>query len=366
MPVIAHSALQQMVAGIYTAKGLAAAEATVVSRHQVEANLVGHDSHGVLLTAQYVRQIDAGEIDVTAELEIETESPGTAVFNGNWGFGYVMTEKAMEVLAGKARQAGLASGVIRYQGHMGRLGGYAEAAARDGLIALMTADSGRGPKAVAPFGGRTSRLGTNPICVAVPAGAHPPVVLDMATSSVAVGKLALARARGEQVAEGLILDSAGNPTTSPADYFAGGTILPLGGQQGYKGFGLSFIVEVLSGLLTGLGYGVAADGRHNDGSFIALFDVRQFRALKDFRQDVDEFIDYIHASPLAPGAAEVLYPGELEARIRRHRLEAGIGVEEATWAGLTGLADGLHVPVPSATSATDHADTIGADRHGDK
>jgi LDH2 family malate/lactate/ureidoglycolate dehydrogenase len=125
-------------------------------------------------------------------------------------------------------------------------------------------------------------------------------------------------------------------------------------------------VEVLSGLLTGLGYGVAADGRHNDGSFIALFDVRQFRALADFRRDVDEFIDYIHASPLAPGAAEVLYPGELEARTRRDRLEAGIGVEEATWAGLTGLAEELHVPVPSATSAGDHADTIGADRHGDE
>jgi LDH2 family malate/lactate/ureidoglycolate dehydrogenase len=366
MPVIGHAALQQLVAGIYAAKGLAATDAQVVARHQVEANLVGHDSHGVLLTGQYVRQIDAGEINIAAELEIEAESPGTAVFGGNWGFGYVITEQAMAVLTDKARAAGLASGVIRYQGHMGRLGGYAEAAARDGLIALMTADSGRGPKAVAPFGGRTSRLGTNPICIAVPAGAHPPVVLDMATSSVAVGKLALARARGEHVAEGLILDTDGNPTTSPADYFAGGTILPLGGPQGYKGFGLSFIVEILSGLLTGLGYGVAADGRHNDGSFIALFDVQQFRAVADFRRDVDEFIDYIHASPLAPSVTEVLYPGELEARTRARRREAGIEVEDATWAGLTGLADGLGVPVPSATPATEHADTIGAGQHGDK
>jgi LDH2 family malate/lactate/ureidoglycolate dehydrogenase len=231
---------------------------------------------------------------------------------------------------------------------MGRLGGYAEAAARDGLIALMTADSGRGPKAVAPFGGRTSRLGTNPICVAVPAGAYSPVVLDMATSSVAVGKLALARARGNQVAEGLILDRQGNPTTSPDDYFAGGTILPLGGSQGYKGFGLSFIVEILSGLLTGLGYGVAADGRHNDGSFIALFDVQQYRPLADFRRDVDELIDYIHASPLAPGATEVLYPGELEARTRADRREAGIAVEDATWAALTGLAGELGVPAAPA------------------
>lgn len=366
MPVIGHSALQEMVAGIYAAKGVPATDAKVVSRHQVAANLVGHDSHGVLLTAQYVRQIEAGEINVAAELAIEAESPGTVVFGGNWGFGYVMTEKAMAVLAAKAREVGMASGVIRYQGHMGRLGGYAEAAARDGLIALMTADSGRGPKAVAPFGGRTSRLGTNPICVAIPAGVHPPVVLDMATSSVAVGKLALARARGEQVGEGLILDQDGNPTTSPADYFAGGTILPLGGPQGYKGFGLSFIVEILSGLLTGLGYGVAADGRHNDGSFIALFDVARFRALADFRRDVDELIDYIHASPLAPGSAEVLYPGEVEARTFAGRREAGIPVEDATWAGLTGLAEGLGVPIPSARKETAQADTIGAGRHDGK
>jgi uncharacterized oxidoreductase len=279
---------------------------------------------------------------------VERESETTAVLNGNWGFGFVMTERAMQLAIRKAKAWGTSAVAIRYQGHIGRLGAYAATAAAEGLIAIMTSDSGRGPKSVAPFGGRSRRLGTNPICIAVPSNLPGPVILDMATSSVAVGKLLLASSRHEPVDDGLLVDADGNPSNDPNSYFSGGAILPLGGRQGHKGFGLSFMVEVLCGILTGLGYGVAADGRHNDGCFIGLFDPARFRPMPDFLAEVDDFVDYIKSSPTAAGHAEVLYPGELEYRTHRERTAHGFDVEDETWSTLARTMRSLGVDVPNA------------------
>lgn len=347
MPKVNAADLRLALESIYAAKGASAAEAATVARHQVGANLVGHDSHGVIMTPRYVQQIDKGEIVLGAELTIEQETPTTAVLSGNWGFGFVMTEQAMQIAIDKARLHGTSGVVIRHQGHMGRLGAYAETAAKNGMIAIVTADSGRGPKSVAPFGGSSRRLGTNPICFAVPSDLDAPVILDMATSSVAVGKLAVARSRGEQIPEGWVVDKNGEPSTDPAAYYAGGAILPLGGDQGHKGFGLSFIVEVLCGLLTGLGYGVAADGRHNDGNFIGLFDASRFRSLPDFKQDVGEFVEYIKSSPPSAGTQEIFYPGEIEHRIAEARGRTGIEVEPDTWRELCELMAGLGLSAPA-------------------
>jgi LDH2 family malate/lactate/ureidoglycolate dehydrogenase len=348
MPRFDPADLRTAIQAIYEAKGASSAEATTVAKHQIEANLVGHDSHGVITTPQYVTQIDRGEIVLGARLEVEAQSPTTAVLSGGWGFGFVMTEQAMQIAIDKAREWGTAGVTIRHQGHMGRLGAYAETAARQGMIAMITADSGRGPKSVAPFGGRSRRLGTNPICFAIPSDLPAPIVLDMATSSVAVGKLALARGRRQQVPEGWIVDHHGDPSTDPGAFFDGGAILPLGGNQGHKGFGLSFIVEILCGVLTGLGYGVAPDGRHNDGNFIGLFDVGRFRELGEFKREVEGFVDYIRASPLATGFGEVLYPGEIEYRTSVERRRRGIEIEDDTWAALTRLMNTLGVEPPSA------------------
>lgn len=338
--------LRAAMKALYVAKGVSHKDAATIAKHQVAANLVGHDSHGVIMAPRYVAQIDAGELIVDAKLEIEQETETTAVLNGNWGFGFVMTEQAMDLAIAKARRTGTSGVTIRYQGHVGRLGAYAEQAAKEGMIALITADSGRGPKAVAPFGGRTRRLGTNPICFAVPSDLDGTVVLDMATSAVAVGKLSVARSRHEQIPLGWIVNADGHPSTDPEEYYQGGAILPLGGDQAHKGFGLSFIVEVLCGLLTGLGYGVAKDGRHNDGNFIGLFDVSRFRQYDAFLRDVHEFVDYIKASPPAAGFTEVLYPGELEYRTFQRRSAEGIDIEDSTWAKLSELLNGLDVAVP--------------------
>ncbi|HIN06321.1 MAG TPA: Ldh family oxidoreductase, partial [Dehalococcoidia bacterium] len=165
MPVFTPEYLRKVAYNIYVAKGTPEHEAEIVATHQVKANLVGHDSHGVIHIPEYVERINKGHIMPGAEFVVEREAPCTAVINGNWGFGFVVTEKAMAMAIEKAKTHGVAAITVHYQSHIGRLGDYATMALNEGMIGMITADSGAGPKAVAPFGGRARRLGTNPICI---------------------------------------------------------------------------------------------------------------------------------------------------------------------------------------------------------
>ena len=174
--------------------------------------------------------------------------------------------------------------------------------------------------------------------IAVPSDLDGPFCLDMATSAVAAGKVALAAARGEQIPTGWIVDQDGRESTDPTRLRRGGALLPLGGTEGYKGSGLAAIVEVLCGLLTGLGFGVEPTGRHNDGCFMAVFNVAAFRPLAEFKQEVAEFARYLKATPPAAGSRGVFYPGEVEHLCERERRQSGIDVEAATWDKLRALA----------------------------
>ncbi len=343
MPVFTPEYLHKVAYNTYIAKGVPEDEAEIVATHQVKANLVGHDSHGVIHIREYCERIDKGHIVPGAPFVVERETPTTAVINGNWGFGFVVTEKAMRMAIDKAKTQGIAAITVHFQSHIGRLGDYPTMAAREGMIGLITADSGAGPKAVVPFGGTARRLGTNPICIGVPSDMEGQVLLDMATSAVAAGKISLARNRGEQVPTGWIIDKDGNPTNDPNDYRAGGAILPVGADQGHKGYGLSFMVEMFSGLLTGLGFGIDPQARHNDGVFISVYQVENFRPLADFKREMKEFAEFVKTSPPAAGFSEVLYPGEIEYNTERKRREEGIDVEEETWNQITELMRDLKV-----------------------
>ena len=343
MPVFTPEYLHKVCYNVYRAKGVPEDEAEIVATHQVKANLVGHDSHGVIHLSEYCERIDRGHIVPGAPFVVERETPTTAVINGNWGFGFVVTEKAMRMAIAKAKTQGIAALTVHFQSHIGRLGDYPTMAAREGMIGLITADSGAGPKAVVPFGGKARRLGTNPICIGVPSDMEGQVLLDMATSAVAAGKISLARNRGEQVPTGWIIDKDGNPTNDPNDYRAGGAILPVGADQGHKGYGLSFMVEMFSGLLTGLGFGIDPQARHNDGVFISVYQVENFRPLADFKREMKEFAEFVKTSPPAEGFSEVLYPGEIEYNTELKRRKEGIDVEEETWNQITGLMTELKV-----------------------
>ena len=172
----------------------------------------------------------------------------------------------------------------------------------------------------------------------MPSDLDGPLFIDIATSAVAAGKVAVAVARGASVPEGWIIDKDGHNTTDPTALSKGGAILPLGGPEGHKGYGLAVMVEIFSGILTGLGFGVEPTGRHNDGCFMAAFNVEAFRPLQQFKREVAELAGYLKSTPTADGFQEVYYPGELEHLTTQRRLEEGIEVEDATWEKLGGLA----------------------------
>lgn len=337
MPSIAPEILHDTGKAIFQAAGASEEEAQIVMEHLVGANLAGHDSHGVILIPSYINRIKRGHIVPGAPLEIERESATTAHLNGNWGFGYVVTTRAMEMVIAKAQAHNVAAITIHFQGHVGRLADYPLMAAKAGMIGMITCDSGRAPKSVVPFGGRVARLGTNPISVAFPSDLEGPIFLDMATSAVAAGKLGVKRNRGEPAPPGWIVDKDGNDTTNVNDFYNGGAILPMGGDQAHKGYVLSFMVETLSGILTSLGFGIDPQGRHNDGTFLAVFNVSAFRPLDEFKRDIEAFVRYIKDTPPAAGFTEVLYPGELEHRTAQERRRDGIFVEDETWNQLMAL-----------------------------
>jgi uncharacterized oxidoreductase len=339
MPIVQADRLTRIGAALLRAAGASDEEARAVAVGCVNANLAGHDSHGVIAIPTYIDRIKAGHIVPGAKWTIVQESPTTTVIDGHWGFGFHVNAKAMALTIEKAKTANVAACTVFRQSHVGRLAAYPVMAMREGMIGLATADSGRSPKAVAPFGGREARLGTNPISIAVPSDLEAPFYLDMATSAVAAGKIQLAAARGEAIPTGWIVDSDGRQTTDPKQFRKGGALLPLGGTEGYKGSGLAAMVEVLCGLLTGLGFGVEPTGRHNDGCFMAVFNVAAFRPLKDFKKEVAEFARYLKATPPSKGSTGVFYPGEVEYIREQQRRISGIDVEDATWDRLRALAD---------------------------
>ena len=339
MPRVSADELHRIGKALLIAAGAPAAEAEIVMRHSVDANLAGHDSHGIIQIPTYIDRMGAGHIVPGAPYTVVQESPTTAVIDGHWGFGYVVSERAMQMTIDKARRSNVAATTVFRQGHIGRLGSYTLMAAQADMIGLITADSGRSAKQVAPFGGREARLGTNPLSIAIPSDLEGPLFVDMATSAVAAGKIALAVSRGEQIPPGWIIDNQGQVSTDPGALRQGGALLPLGGSEGYKGSGLAVIVEILCGILTGLGFGIDPAGRHNDGCFMACFNVAAFRPLAEFKAEVAALAHYLKDTPAAAGSSGVLYPGEIEHLREQERRRDGVFVEDTTWNKLRELAE---------------------------
>jgi uncharacterized oxidoreductase len=338
MPTVPADRLEKIAATLLQGAGASEEEATITARHSIGANLAGHDSHGIIQIPIYIDRVNKEHIVPGAPFDIIREKPTTTVIDGNWGFGYVVSEKAMQITIDKAKKNGVAATTVFRQSHVGRVADYPLMAAKEGLIGMMTADSGRSPKSVVPFGGREPRLGTNPISIAMPSNLDGPFHIDMATSAAAAGKLKVAQSRGTSIPEGWVLDKDGNPSTDPFALTKGGSVLPLGGPEGHKGYGLSAMIEVFSGILTGLGFGVEPSGRHNDGVFMAAFQVDAFKDLEEFKQEVTEFAAYLKDTPRAAGFDEIFYPGELEYLRTQKGLAEGITVEDATWEKLVALA----------------------------
>jgi uncharacterized oxidoreductase len=275
------------------------------------------------------------------------ETPSSALINGNRGFGQIMAHRAMELAIAKASDTAIGAVGLFNCSHTGRLAGYASMALERGMIGVVMVNGGGSGQHVCPFGGIDNRLSTNPICFAVPGGERGDVVLDIATSVVPEGRIRQLRNSGEAASEGWIIDSEGNSTTDPADFYGPpkGAILPLGGAAGHKGFGLSLIVDLLAGGLSTAGCcrADAPDEPAGDGVLTMVIDVSSFTPLEDYEKSVNELVDYVKSSKPAPGFREVLVPGEPESRAREKRLKEGISIDDETWSQIRKTAVQLGV-----------------------
>lgn len=307
--------------------------AAIVARSLATSNLLGHDSHGVRRLEAYTGFVESGQVVPDARAVVETDAGATGTVDGRLGFGQPAAQLAVDLVARSAGRHGTATVVVRRCNHVGRLGEYVTALAERGLVGMAVCNA---DPTVAPYGGRERRLGTNPLAWAAPAGVGaPPLVLDWATSASAEGKLAVAVARGESVAPGVLVDGGGEQTTDPAAFYSGGALLPFGGHKGYA---LGLMIDVVGGLLSGAGAASLAGYDGTNGTVLTALDVGRFRPLAEFRAQVEELRAELHATAPAAGSAGVLLPGEPEERTRRDRLENGVPIPRATWDTLTALA----------------------------
>jgi uncharacterized oxidoreductase len=312
--------------------------AQVVGESLVEANLVGHDSHGVLRLPQYIDSVREGRVHPAARANVVSRHQATARIDGALGWGQPAARLAAATAIGLAQDFGVGMVTIDHCNHIGRLGEYVDSIARAGLIGLTMCNVG---PVVAPYGGRQPRMGTNPMAWGIPRPAgQDPVVVDFATSVVAEGKIRLARAKGEQVAPGLIMDRDGQPSTEPADFYDGGALLPFGG---HKGYGLSVMIELVAGGLSGMAPSITRKYLGGNGSLLLAMNIADFVPPDEFIAQAGEFCEKIKATPAADGFSEVLVPGEPEMRARAERLVTGIALPEHTWQSLQKLAGELQV-----------------------
>jgi uncharacterized oxidoreductase len=352
VPTIRSDRLLEFSERLFAAAGVPPEEAAIVSRSLVDSNLCGHDSHGVIRIPQYIGFVREGKLFVGAELTVLRETPAVLAVDANWGLGQVQTYKLLERLVQKARAVGIAGGTLRRCGHIGRLGEFAEWAAERGMALFATVNSHGSGRRVAPPGATEGRLSTNPICFGAPTPTHP-LVLDFSTAVCAEGKLRVAYQKGESVPLGWIQNAAGAPTTSPADFYCEppGSILPFGGAQSYKGFGLSLMLDVLAGGLSGGDCSRPDRPMPGVGNCVvlALWDVETFGGREHFLEASGALAEYVRSAPRAAGVTEITLPGDPERRTRERRSADGIPIAEGTWSHLTRLADELRVAVPHVT-----------------
>jgi len=349
VPILHAPTLLDFATRLFVAAGVPEDDAATVGRNLVGANLRGHDSHGVLRLPQYVDFLRKGDYKVGVDLAIETESPAVVVVDGGWGLGQVQAHKLLDLVIPRAKALGLAAGTGRHFGHVGRLGEYAERAAADGLILIATVNNGGAGQRVAPPGGLEARLGTNPLCAAVPTDSDP-VVLDFGTSVAAEGKVRVHYFNGKKpVPDGWLLDGKGHPTTDPSVLYEPplGSILPMGGAQAYKGFGLALVLDMLSGGLTGgrSSHPGASAAKGNNVVFLAL-DPDRFAGLDALVRESSGLAKYVRATPRAEGVTAILLPGDPERLMLEYRSIEGIPLEDGHWAKLIEVAGILGVPVP--------------------
>lgn len=340
-------ALLAFTASVLQKSGLRPEDGQVTAENLIFANLRGVDSHGVIRLKVYAERLRAGGFKAQAIPTIAAEGDSFALIDGGHGVGQVATMKAMQVALGKAAKTGVAVASVKNGNHFGAAAFYALKAVEKGMIGFAATNAGA---TMAPTGGREGRLGNNPVAVAIPAGRHPSIVLDLATGAVAWGKIFLAQQEGKKIPSTWALSKDGLPTEDPNVAADRGMIQPFGG---YKGYGLSFVLDILTGVLAGGGFSTHVktlyqnlDQPSDVAHTCAALRIEGFMALGEFQRRVDELIDLMHACPKAPDVARIYVPGEIEHETEQRRRQEGIPLNSTLRDELVTLGRGLGLSVP--------------------
>lgn len=345
MPRYKAEDLRRLTTAIFRKQGTQEEEAEILSNHLVNANLAGVDSHGVMRIPEYIELIRFGTIGGApfyrivpdGKFEIVKDNGSTVLVNGNWCFGQVTAWKCMLLAIERAKRDGISAVAAFNTAHTGRLGEYTALAAEQDMVAFMFCNIGR---LVAAFGGTERVLGTNPLSVGIPTTRRPPFVLDLSTAVQSEGKIRNHRIDGTGIPLGWILDADGNPSTNPEDLYKGGSILPLGGDFGYKGYGLALMIEILGAMLAGSGF-PGYPGYHfgASGPLMIVLDVKRFVSLDTFKSGVDLLLKQVKGSRRRPGVEEILIPGETGWRNTCRNSEDGIELSAQVVDSIKGAAD---------------------------
>lgn len=340
--------LQRVVAAIFTAAGCSAAEGARIATSLVNANLVGHDSHGVGRTLRYTEWVREGVQLADQEITVLAEGDAFALVDGNYGFGQTIGVQAVQLGIDKARGAGVAVVALRHSGHLGRIGDWAEMAVEAGMISIHFVNVAGG-QLVAPFGSVDRRMATNPVCIGVPVPDEEPVILDFATSLVAEGKVQVALEGGATLPSGALIGDDGSfsedpqvlygeriPGRSPNPRKGRGAMVAMGL---HKGSGLSMVCELLAGALTGSGCAGPGSPRFANGMLSVYVDPGCFDVDGHVAQDIAAYLEWFGTARPAVQGGEVLSPGVPERRKKADRLANGLTIPDATWAAILDAAD---------------------------
>lgn len=345
---LAASELADAGAAVLTAAGVPAAAARTVAESLVEADLRGVASHGLMLLPMYVDRLRAESVSTADSAEVVLDLGAVAVLDAGHALGQLTSDQAMALAVSKASAHGVGAVVVRHAFHFGGAYRYAEQAARAGCVGIVASNTR--PLMPAP-GGATPVVGNNPVAVGVPRATGDPVLLDMALSEAALGKIRLAEAEGRQIPATWATDAAGAPTTDPSAAIAG-MLLPTGGPKGY---GLALVVDVLTGVLGGGASGTQVKGMYADVTvpndcahvFLAL-DVAAFGDREAFDARLEALLDQITSSALAPGSQGVLLPGQREAEMAAARREDGVPIGRSVLDGLRATAVLVGAELPAS------------------
>jgi len=346
-------ALSGFVASAFRATGSEDDEAHAIADHLVEANLVGHDSHGVIRVSKYIDWHAQDMVVANQHVEIVRETACTAVVDGRYGYGQVIGREAMDIAVRKARAGGVCALALRNAGHLGRIGAWAEQVANAGLASVHFVNTSGFGILVAPFGGSDRRLSANPIAAGAPGPNGSPLILDISTSAIAEGKIQVARNLGNPLPEGAVIDAQGRPTRDPATFYGppAGALLPMGA---HKGYGLSIFCEILAGALTG-GQTTNPDNataqRLVNNMLSVVFDAASFCGTESFNEEILRMARFVKASPPAVSGGEVLLPGEHERRTRAERERTGIPLDIETRRQLRASVKPLGIAIPAGLAA---------------